>query len=332
MKNADKWYAIDALGESFDRTRKLLFEPFDIGFWAKLALIAFIAGMASNGNSQFNFDGSGGGFQNMPDPAIIITLAVMIIAFVIALMYLSSVASFAFIQSLSEGKVEVIRYFKDNKWLGLRLFVLQVAMISTIILLTILFITGLVFKGFGNMGGADVIAIIIMVLVIFAMIFAFMLFMLWVNDLVVPIMYARNCGVIEGFSQSISIARAEAMQFLVYILARVGLGFMVAIITLFISIPFMIIMFFFAISGVILQALSTPLALAFMIVVIMVTVMVSYIITLITLPLSVYVRCYNLFFLQHTRGGLKFFGSKGAGNAAATAEKLINNEDEIKVY
>ena len=63
------WYGIDAVDKAFSRTRKALFEPFDLWKWAKLAIIIFLlGGVASNyGSSGTNYKIGSEDLENLPN-------------------------------------------------------------------------------------------------------------------------------------------------------------------------------------------------------------------------------------------------------------------------
>jgi hypothetical protein len=141
---------IDAVEEAIEDTKELLF-PFNLRTWAKLALIAVLAG----GAGGFNFPGmpSGGGdygpepdtntsasdfqssldsgelsnlatgaFMSNPETAALAGVAVTLVGVLLFFMYISSVFEFIYYKSLIDREVNIVQNFKKNAGKGFRLF------------------------------------------------------------------------------------------------------------------------------------------------------------------------------------------------------------------
>jgi type IV secretory pathway VirB3-like protein len=144
-----EWAAWDAIGDALTKTRYLLFEPFDLGMWVKLAIILFFIG---TGGLNFGYNSPSGnfgdseGFKCFDDdkfgevveervsemPAFVhrnlylIALASLLILLAIVLFsYISCAMEFAFVESVVNNTVTIGTYIRNNLGNALQLFVLR---------------------------------------------------------------------------------------------------------------------------------------------------------------------------------------------------------------
>ncbi|MEA1895432.1 MAG: hypothetical protein U9N36_09595, partial [Euryarchaeota archaeon] len=132
------WIAWDAIEGAITKTRQMLFEPFGLIKWVKLAIIlVFIYGIGGGGGSNFNSNPSGSNFGDFgdspsdtePDAFVgdmvsgastfvdqymtYIVLAVLAILLVLVLFsYISSVMQFVFVESVVRNHVTIRAYIR----------------------------------------------------------------------------------------------------------------------------------------------------------------------------------------------------------------------------
>ncbi len=144
------WIAWAAIEGAMTKTRQMLFEPFDLTKWVKLAIILFFIGGGGSGISNFNSNPSSGNFGGFDDAQsdakldafveeavsgvsafvhqymTYIVLAVLAFLLVIVLfLYISNVMQFVFVESVVRNHVTIWAYIRNNLGNGLRLFVLN---------------------------------------------------------------------------------------------------------------------------------------------------------------------------------------------------------------
>ncbi len=144
-------HAFKPVSTAFDKTRKLLLEPFDIGTWIRLVLITFLVGTGTasfNPGNNLQYAFNQGDVSNMPSydfgnafsDTTLITIVLLIVAAAIVLgpimAYLRGVFSFVLIDALSAGNVRIVQPFKDNMGRGFKVFLFNVivAIISIIVI------------------------------------------------------------------------------------------------------------------------------------------------------------------------------------------------------
>jgi hypothetical protein len=120
------WIAWAAIEGALTKTKQMLFEPFDLTKWVKLAIILFFLGSGGGGSGNFNSNPLSGNFGDFGDSysdaeldafveemvsgvsafvdqyMTYIVLAVLVILLVIVLFsYISNVMQFVFVESHS---------------------------------------------------------------------------------------------------------------------------------------------------------------------------------------------------------------------------------------
>jgi hypothetical protein len=130
-------YALDAIDDALDAARAFLW-PFDLGRWARLALVMFFVGGAG-GTPPFQFGGgtpSGTGSQTpdvsgipgtIPSPggtelAVIAAIFGIVLVLGLAFLFVGSVMEFVFVESLRREAVTIRRYWGERWRQGARLF------------------------------------------------------------------------------------------------------------------------------------------------------------------------------------------------------------------
>jgi hypothetical protein len=335
------WHAVAALEESVDRTKKLLFRPFNLVFWLKLALIVLLVNGISGGNSDRIVKSAGGGTS---EPGVIV-LAVVIVALFIILgiffTYISSLFKFVYVKTLLEGRVRMVEDLKEQADNGLKLFLFTFAVVILLVAAIICAAVPLILLGGTLKSPFVMLFLIILGVILFVIILLAVSILLWLMDeFVVPVMYAEGVGVIGGLKRVYKMIQSDFWQFAVYFILKFSLGLVAAVLVFAISFMFFIAVFGVALlagvgvmlglslagSGT-LESLTLPIVVVGVVVMMILTIAVSYVVTAITLPLSVFFRYYGLVFLQLAQPQLNLFKTSKKNNG-----ERVDGEGKVKVY
>ena len=157
------WHAIDLIEPAVNKTIGLLFKPFNMKFWLKLALIVFLMGSGGGGGNfgSYNPGGGGGNFGSYnpgggggnfggyntgggdfndsdfgdrvnqftgwvrDNIALIAAAAVILILIILLLVYVSSVMCFVFLESVLKSRIEIIADFRKYMSKGFWVFLFK---------------------------------------------------------------------------------------------------------------------------------------------------------------------------------------------------------------
>lgn len=296
---------VKPIGEAFERTKQILFVPFDVGKWFVLGFCAFLAGLGEGGWGWPGGDENGGrGIWHEPgecfdgvDQAlgwvrehlswiILIGSILFVVAVTLTalLAWLRSRGKFMFLDGIAHNRGAVVEPWHRFRQLGNSLFgfsfFLMLLQLMTVALITM--IVGMVAWHDIDAGEFGVHAIVALsvggVLTLLATL-VFLTLNLLLDHLVVPAMYARNVVVMEAWS----IVRHGLLS------AHTGA----------------IILFF--VMKFILGIVLTVIAVITTVVTCCCLVALPYIGTVILLPILVFNQCYTLCFLEQFGPGWRFF-------------------------
>ncbi|KTG09508.1 hypothetical protein AUR64_17215 [Haloprofundus marisrubri] len=265
------WYAIDAIDDAIDSTRRFLF-PFSLGRWLRLAVIVFFLGALSTGGSPPTF-GGGGDVPTQPQPTpspspapdidpgtagqlflLIAGLVVFIIALSLLFGLIGDVMRFVFLDALRTDDVRIRTPFRRRFGKGARLFLFKfiltlavnIPIFAGIALFILAFAApdalsgfgidpGLV-TGLGAIGLFAAIAVLAIVSIVLGLIVGL------TNTFVTAVMLVDDTGVVEGWRRFWPTLRGEWKQYLVYLIMRAILGIGVGIVTgIVVAIPALVI-------------------------------------------------------------------------------------------
>ncbi|VUT27686.1 MAG: hypothetical protein SYNGOMJ08_00236 [Candidatus Syntrophoarchaeum sp. GoM_oil] len=326
-----EWIAWDVITDAMTKTRQMLFEPFDLTKWVKLAIILFFIGSGSlnfgSSSSSSNFGNFDSSQTDVPPDAFIeeavsegsvfvhqylwyIVLAVLAILLLIALFsYISNVMQFAFVESVVKNQVTLKAYIRNNLGNGLRLFILNWALgilfLAALILsllpafsaimegdFSVLFFGSLLMSFFVTMFGS----------IIFSLIGSFI-------NLAIPVMLYEHVGIINALSKVISTAVHSIPQVLVYWIIRIVLGIIIGIATAIIGLIVVLITgVILLLLGIVVYLILTLLGFGFPNIVVLVVLgllfvvsmlVLIFLVTLATVPLPVFMKYHALLFLQN---------------------------------
>ena len=247
------------VGQAFDRVRRMLFQPFDIGKWFVIGFCAWLAGLGEFGSSfNGNIHSGGGGpsgaahsFRDHMDQAmhyvmqnlywiipVAAALVVLGLAWGILLTWLSSRGKFMFLYCVALDRAEVKRPWREFAREGNSLFwfrfVLGLIEMSLFLplLAGILFVIGwMLYRGHAE--GAGIILAVGLGLTFLALAVCFSLIRKFTVDFVVPIMFLRRTKCTIAWREFLGLLGANAGHFTLYVLFQIvltlAIGFLVLI-------------------------------------------------------------------------------------------------------
>jgi MFS family permease len=246
--------AVDVIGPAFEHTRKQLFEPFRLGQWARLALLALATGEMSTGNGcnsgvtalsslpsrlphpSQNFVDPGDVWSRLGlDPAVLVTMVVVIVVGFVVLglvwLYVSSVSRFLLFQSVLRKDCELGECWGRWQEQGLHYFAWQLVLsfvgmgVAAILFVPLLLpVLVALIKNHEAPGLGLVVALLPMIFVftLFGLLMA--LIGLLTKDFVVPIMAIDRVGVVEGWRHLLRMMKAQKTSYAGYVGMKIVLA------------------------------------------------------------------------------------------------------------
>jgi len=295
---------IDPFSQGWDRMTKALFKPFDIGKWFAVGFTAFLAGL-----TDFNNGGGGGGNNSKSDVdfeeianfpyfvwqwlmdnpgwlTLIIIGAAVILGLIFLFTWLSSRGKFMFLDNVVHDRKLVKKPWNDFRELGNSLFWWRIVF-NLIVLAVFLYYFWYSFTSLYNeyieygMFESMISSIIGIGL------FGLLLFMItayisvFLSDFVVPLMYKYNLKTLEAWNRFLGLFQKYVLYFILYGLFK-----------FFAYILFIIL--------IILAGIFTC-CIGFLFLVI------PYIGSVVTLPVSYAFRAFSVEFLEQFGEEFKFF-------------------------
>ncbi len=282
----------DPINPAFDRTKRILFQPFDSGKWLRLGFCAFLMGLAEGGGG-----GGGGGFPSSggsgggggPDfepvmqwirdnltVIVVVAVAVLLAVFVISLVltWLGSRGRFMFLDGVVHNRGAVVAPWHEYRREGNSLFLFRfcLGMIALLVVVLILGLCALIawpdIQG-RHFGGFAVGAILTGIVMFLAFGLTMSVISVFLKDFIVPIMYLRRITVMAGWREfSSSMLAGNTGLFVLYFLMKIVLGLAVGVLALMTT------------------CLTCCIA------------VIPYIGSVILLPLTVFLQAYPLYFIE----------------------------------
>lgn len=341
-------HALNAVGEGVERAIDLLFRPFNLRFWLKLALIVFLVegGLGSAFNSRFyEFESSEELMQYLP---VFAGIFLFIMALILLFSLLSSVTTFSFLEAAVNKEINVLESINANLGRGFRLFLFNLLLMVATFAVVLVLLLPLFFILMGSIRGLGhpllLIGYVAFALVMFLLVLiTSSVIGVFTKDFVVPIMYSQKEGVMHSWEKLLSVIKKNRKQFLVYLIARILLALVTGILSLIIL---LVIMIFVIVAAFIIGlglgfvgaavgftqitavfgAIKSSIPLLTLGVLILIAAFLSftYFLTAITLPVPVFFRYYSLCFLGKIDEDLNL--TKDAGNPKTEAKKPKGDE------
>ena|ERR1700675_3177462 len=230
-------------GEAFELTKKILFQPFNLGKWCVIGFAAFLAGGVNfnfgfrfpfNGLGNWNFRSSSYKPFNVPSGehiqawvvALIAVVFLIALAIIIVLSWLRARGAFIFTDCIVCNRAAVVEPWKEfwREGNGLFLFSWLVVLLflATAAAAFVIFLLPTIISG-KSAAGKDVGMIVGMVLLCAVIFFAALGWAL-ISHFMVPIMYRRRCRAVVAFRESTSLVTAYPAPIILYFLFLIVLA------------------------------------------------------------------------------------------------------------
>ena len=251
---------IEPIGAAIEKTKEILFQPFDIAKWFAIGFCAWLATFGEGGGGgNFNFggggDGSGCGTQNFQQeisnikdsilehlPTIISVAAVvfiLILVLTLVFMWLKSRGQFMFLHCVAENKGEVVKPWKQYAQQANSLFLFKVILSLLGTVASLVFIVPLVFiiisfakTDFKIFAAAGVVPAIFIALGFIVLVIALTVVNTLTKDFVVPIMRLGSCTVTEGWRRFWALCKPNIGTFVLFLLFLIAVNIVLGIIAL----------------------------------------------------------------------------------------------------
>ena len=281
---------IDPISPAIERTKWVLFQPFDLGKWMRLGFCAFLMGLAQGGGGGGSFPGPGGGgpgggqdgdrvaefFREYLVIIVVVAIVVVLvfIAIGLALTWLGSRGQFMFLDGVVHNRAEVAAPWREYRREANSLFLFRVCLGIAVLLLiaaiagvcTLIAWPDIQSRDFGSNAA---VATVLGIGLLFAFVFSILLISLFLTDFVVPIMYLRRIPVIAAWDAFyVEMLVGNKWLFARYVLMKFLISWVVG---------------FLAIAA---MCLTCCLA------------MIPYVGSVILLPLTVFGQAYPLYFIE----------------------------------
>lgn len=263
-----------AASVAFDHMMRILFRPFVFKKWLAFGFVSMLAFGGGGGNFRAPGNLGDTGTQAQPDYAEImrwlgeywplIALGMLIIlGIAILFTWLSSVFNFIYVDDITKNSGAIREPFARLKHLGMSYFLWQLAfgligLLAMFVLIALPLLWAFVFSG-GAGAGAKVISVAWAIIAGLPLFIFLIVAQIFARDFVVPAMYVRNIGVLEGWRVVWPIIRSNAGQMALYVLMLIAISILIGMVAILVVLVGLIPLFiiggiFFALGYIIWQA------------------------------------------------------------------------------
>jgi hypothetical protein len=227
----------EPLSRAWDRTRAILWQPFDLAKWLLLAFAAWVAGLTTDSGSalSWNADSNDAGrdvwrgfdhaWQELAAGAFwipLVVLAIMIaVALAVLLLWVTSRFKFIYLDNLILNRAEIVEPWKRLETLGNSLFLWRLAfalacVLGALLVMLVFFAPAAGLSINDALAGLSVAAgsLGVVGLVAFGIVAAYIA--LFTESFVIPIMYRYDMRVLEAWQSLIPWLRARPFYFVLY--------------------------------------------------------------------------------------------------------------------
>jgi hypothetical protein len=244
---------IEPVSEAIEKTKILLFKPFDMGKWFVIGFCAWLANLISDGIRgmlQFNREQPD---HHMDDvtakiagfasahiaivSAVIIIGAVLLVAVIVLLLWLSSRGQFMFLDCVARNKAEIARPWAAFKKQANSLFSFRVLLIvisgAIITVLSIpIAILAIAAKSANFNCAAGVAIITVLVLFIIATVIVFWFIKALTFNFAVPIMYLQKISSFAAWGKILHLLKGHFWKIILYLIFKIVILFCITAIIL----------------------------------------------------------------------------------------------------
>ena len=295
---------IEPVSEAIEKTKTILFRPFDAEKWLAIGFCAWLENLLQGGGHGI---GNFNNFKHHPaaEPAKILEFfrfhfvavsiftsiaAVFIIGFLILFLWLSSRGQFMFLDCLAKNKAQIVQPWQTfkrqaNSLLGFRLSVMVIgfAVISAMVV-PIIFLA-LAARASAPIAIIAILMIFVMVMLIITVASILGLIRALAFDFVVPIMYVQKINILAAWGRFWPMLKSHFWKIILYLLFKILITICIGAIVAFIFL-----------LGCCMCCVSVIL-------------LIPYIGTVILLPFPSFSRLYTLCFLKQFGSEYDVFAS-----------------------
>lgn len=230
---------VEPLVAAWERMKRILFRPFDLGKWFIIGFAAWLAGLGGEGGSHWSYSERGDldlvGDQlrdllHSPGLIFLFVLAIMLaLAIFVALIWLSSRAKLVFLENVVHNRPAIVEPWKRLKVLGDSLFLWRLgfvlAVLVLLVLVAVLLIGPIVVleRGHGAISGLSIAALIFGLLAVLLVGISAAFISLILNSFIVPIMYKFRLSAMDAWRYFIPWMTSNATVFILYALFALAL-------------------------------------------------------------------------------------------------------------
>jgi len=202
-------------GEAFELTKKILFQPFDLGKWCVIGFAAFLcghfAGVGINFPSPFgNFQPHRANQSAIPShleqwkpwlQVAIVFFALLVFVFIILFAWLKARGNFIFTDCIVRNRAAIVGPWREYKREGNNYFLFLLAVMSGALVLVALMLASFIALGWLKYRTGETGSITSIGLIVFLFVFwiSIIIFVSVVAFFMVPVMYRRRCRSVEAF-------------------------------------------------------------------------------------------------------------------------------------
>ncbi|MCF7956535.1 MAG: hypothetical protein K9M75_12090 [Phycisphaerae bacterium] len=275
----------DPISEAIERTKLILFSPFEMSKWFVIGFCAFLAYLGQQGSPNFSYSKETRNYREIPDTVsahlpLIITIAaivvVLIIAFAALFCWLSSRGRFMFLHCVAKNVAEIKVPWSTfrNEANSLFLFRLSVGAILFIILALVVgtgFLAAMLIRGQEQVI-LGIVLFVVLAPLLLCLFLTSAVTLKFTKDFIVPIMYRQRCTCVEAWSRFWPVLTSNKGNFTLYILFQIVISIVIS------AIIVIIVLITCCIAGCLL--------------------VIPYIGSVLMLPLSVFQRSYSLCYIR----------------------------------
>ena len=224
-------------GEAFELMKKILFQPFDFKKWLVVGFAAFLAGLSGGFNFSFNpfsrwssqrdhkaiaesFRELGSiGQMDWWVIALLVLGSLMILALVLALMWLGARGRFIFTDCIVRNRGAIVAPWKEFRAQGNSLFLFSLLVVLLLIVLVVIGLFALMLPLVPRGANAQPalgfwISLSLFVFLVLCLAFGWAL----LSQLMVPIMYRQRCSATHAFAQAMRLVVTHPGPIILYVL------------------------------------------------------------------------------------------------------------------
>ena len=252
---------VEPVGAAIEKTKEILFRPFDLTKWFTLGFCAWLATFGEGGGGpggNFNFGNhSGQGSQHVQQELhnfkesvlshlpVVLTVGIIVILVVLVLtflfMWLKSRGQFMFLHGVAKNVSEVVNPWNRYARQANSLFVFKIILwlissaVGLILIIPLIFIIiAFAESDFKVLTAAGIVPAIFLAMGFICFCILMTVINIFTKDFVVPIMYLQGCKVTEGWRRFWGLLCQHKGLFVLFLLILFAMSMAIGMIILFV--------------------------------------------------------------------------------------------------